>query len=142
VVNYTTSWLDDGCSGGPFVPRSCSYSFSRDKKVHQRRATGDSTDASLDEVVARLSDLGYTAQKLPGPLLLATTGGNRQVPKLMPTFMLFRTLFVAVELSTVELSRRCRGSVEPLSRPLSRPSLSSLVEPVEFLSSSCRACRA
>jgi hypothetical protein len=38
----------------------------------------------LDEVVARLSDLGYTAQKLPGPLLLATTGGNRQVPKLMP----------------------------------------------------------
>ena len=44
-------------------------------------------------MVARLSDLGYTAQKLPGPLLLATTGGNRQVPKLMPTFMLFRTLF-------------------------------------------------
>ena len=35
-------------------------------------------------MVARLSDLGYTAQKLPGPLLLATTGGNRQVPKLMP----------------------------------------------------------
>jgi hypothetical protein len=20
VVNYTTLWLDDGCSGGPFVP--------------------------------------------------------------------------------------------------------------------------
>jgi hypothetical protein len=47
-------------------------------------ASGDSTDASLDEVVARLCALGYTAQKLPGPLLLATTGGNRQVPKLMP----------------------------------------------------------
>ena len=31
----------------------------------------------------------------------------------------------------VELSRLCRGSVEPLSRPLSRPCLSSLVEPVE-----------
>ena len=47
-------------------------------------ASGDSTDASLDEVVARLCALGYTAQKLPGPLLLATMGGNRQVPKLMP----------------------------------------------------------
>ena len=47
-------------------------------------ASGDSTDASLDEVVARLCALGYTAQKLPGPLLLATTGGNRQVPKLLP----------------------------------------------------------
>ena len=47
-------------------------------------ASGDSTDSSLDEVVARLSALGFTAQKLPGPLLLATTGGNRQVPKLMP----------------------------------------------------------
>ena len=31
-----------------------------------------------------MTQLGYTAQKLPGPLLLATTGGNRQVPKLMP----------------------------------------------------------
>jgi hypothetical protein len=38
----------------------------------------------------------------------------------------------------VELSRLCRGSVEPLSRPLSRPCLSSLVEPVEFLSSLSR----
>ena len=47
-------------------------------------AAGDSSDLSLDELVARLSALGYTAQKLPGPLLLATTGGNRQVPKLMP----------------------------------------------------------
>ena len=36
---------------------------------------------------------------------------------------------LAVELSS------CRGSVKPLSRPLSRPCLSSLVEPVEFLSS-------
>jgi hypothetical protein len=49
-------------------------------------------------------------------------------------------------LSRLELSS-CRGSVEPLSRPLSRPCLSSLVEPVEFcaglsrsveLSSFCR----
>ena len=104
VVNYTTSWLDDGCSGGPFVPRSCSYSFSRDNKVHQRRATGDSTDASLDEVVARLSDLGYTVQKLPGPLLLATTGGNRQVPKLMPTFMRSVEVCRAVELSSTSLT--------------------------------------
>jgi hypothetical protein len=48
-------------------------------------ASGDSMDSSLDKVVARLSALGYTAQRLPGLLLLATTGGNRQVPKLMPT---------------------------------------------------------
>ena len=44
-------------------------------------ASGDSTDGSLDEVVARLSALGYTAQKLPGPLLLATSGGNRQASR-------------------------------------------------------------
>ena len=47
-------------------------------------ASGDSTDKGLDELAARLTLLGYTAQKVPGPLLLATTGGNRQTPKLMP----------------------------------------------------------
>ena len=47
-------------------------------------ASGDSTDKSLDELAARLTLFGYTAQKVPGPLLLATTGGNRQTPKLMP----------------------------------------------------------
>jgi len=53
-------------------------------KKYVNIASGDSTDKSLDELAARLTQLGYTAQKLPGPLLLATTGGNRQVPKLMP----------------------------------------------------------
>jgi hypothetical protein len=46
------------------------------------------------------------------------------------------TVYTHVDLSpgcrAVELSRL---PVEPLSRPLSRPCLSSLVEPVEFLSS-------
>ena len=87
-----------------------------DKKVHQRRATGDSTDASLDEVVARLSDLGYTAQKLPGPLLLATTGGNRQVPKLMPGLSRSVEVCRAVELSSLTLDAAVTwsqaGSVE------------------------------
>ena len=57
----------------------------------------------------------------------------------------------AVELSRLRrgaveaLSRRCRGAVEALSRPCLSSLSSSCrvpVEPVEFLSSSCRACRA
>ena len=53
-------------------------------KKYVNIASGTSTDKELDELVARLLLRGYTVQKVPGPLLLATTGGKRQVPKLMP----------------------------------------------------------
>ena len=41
----------------------------------------------------------------------------------------------------VELSRLRRGAVEPVVEGLSRPCLSSLVEPVEFLSSLSSTCQ-
>ena len=47
-------------------------------------AAGDSTMKELDEIVARLTQEGFGAQKVPGPLLLSTTGGKRQTPKIMP----------------------------------------------------------
>ena len=40
--------------------------------------------ASLDKIVEALIKKGYTAEKVPGPLLMATTGGKWPVLKLMP----------------------------------------------------------
>ncbi len=62
----------------------------------------------------------------PRPL----TGPGRRAP-LSPVAVRLASLCAVVCRARLELSRLCRGSVEPLSRPLSRPCLSSLVEPVE-----------
>jgi hypothetical protein len=94
LIATNDSWRVRGRSSHPIFAAACSCAYSpltwyaasgseSQTKKYINVASGDSTDASLDEVVARLCALGYTAQKLPGPLLLATTGGNRQVPKLL-----------------------------------------------------------
>ena len=53
--------------------------------VHAHHCSGgDSKTTALDRIVATLNEKGSVATKVPGPLLLATTGGRRQTPKVMP----------------------------------------------------------
>ena len=48
------------------------------EKKYVNVAAGDSTMKELDEIVARLTQAGFGAQKVPGPLLLSTTGGKSE----------------------------------------------------------------
>ena len=57
---------------------------SSQEKKYVNVAAGDSENRNLDDLVELLQQAGYTAQKVPGPLLLATTGGRSQTPKIMP----------------------------------------------------------
>ena len=73
-----------GCTRVEAQRRYAASGNESQTKKYVNIASGASTDKGLDELVARLLLRGYTVQKVPGPLLLATTGGKRQVPKLMP----------------------------------------------------------
>ena len=54
------------------------------QKKYINVAAGDSTNRRLSDLTGRLTALGYVAQLVDGPLLLSTTGGLRQMPKIMP----------------------------------------------------------
>ena len=53
-------------------------------KKYVNVARGSSKSGGLDEVVELLRAEGFGATKVPGPLLLATTGGKRPTWKIMP----------------------------------------------------------
>jgi len=52
------------------------------QKKYINVAAGDSTNRRLSDLTGRLTALGYVAQLVDGPLLLSTTGGLRQMPKI------------------------------------------------------------
>jgi hypothetical protein len=54
------------------------------QKKYINVAAGDSSNRRLSDLTGRLTALGYVAQLVDGPLLLSTTGGLRQMPKIMP----------------------------------------------------------
>lgn len=54
------------------------------QKKYINVAAGDSTNRRLSDLAGRLTALGYVAQLVDGPLLMSTTGGLRQMPKIMP----------------------------------------------------------
>ena len=69
-VDARTRWIAEGAA-------------SREKR-YVNVASGDSESKELDALLALLKERGFHASKVPGPLLLATTGGKRPVKKLMP----------------------------------------------------------
>ena len=60
-----------------------SGAMSQEKK-YVNVMSGDSKDERLDRLIQYLESRGWQAAKVPGPLLLSTTGGRQQKPKLMP----------------------------------------------------------
>ena len=45
---------------------------------------GPSDSPGLNQVITELDKMGYLVNKVPGPLLMATSGGKNAKPKIMP----------------------------------------------------------
>ena len=69
-IDAKTRWIAEGAA-------------SREKR-YINVASGSSSCVEMDELLGLLKERGFTATKVPGPLLLATTGGKRPAMKIMP----------------------------------------------------------
>ena len=77
VRQYAASTVVDG-------RRRAAASKGPQEKKYINVAAGGGRDAKLDQITEELTAMGYVAAKVPGPLLLSTTGGMAPKRKIMP----------------------------------------------------------
>ena len=88
------------------------YMAASQEKKYINVAAGSSKDEELDVFLRRLREAGYNAHKVPGPLLLATTGGKHAKVKIMP-LSVSSTFAVTKELLTRAWKKANEDELDP-----------------------------